>query len=333
MSNFYELGISIVLFWQNLGEWLLGPMKFLSFLGTMEFFLLLMPILYWSIDAVLGLRIGLILIISASTNSILKIAFHTPRPFWFSREVSAYSFEDSFGVPSGHAQNYAAGLGLLATSLKRRWVWVVTLILIFLIGVSRMYLAVHFPQDVIAGWIIGFFLVWLFIRLEKPAMDWMAKRNLTRRILAVLVVSLGFLLIGLIVKELLAGWSIPEIWVENARLAFPQEDLIDPLDISGFFETAGALFGFSAGALWLAERGGFEASGAWWKRIIRYVIGLAGVALLWFGLGAVIPGWIDPWRNVFDYLLFALVGFWISALAPLLFMSLNLASPKNEKTP
>jgi membrane-associated phospholipid phosphatase len=120
VDNIYELGINIVLFWQNLGEWLLTPMNFLSFLGEMRFFLLIMPILYWSIDAALGIRIGIILIVSVSTNSILKLVFHTPRPFWYSREVSGYAFEDSFGLPSGHAQNSVAVLGLLAASLKRR---------------------------------------------------------------------------------------------------------------------------------------------------------------------------------------------------------------------
>jgi membrane-associated phospholipid phosphatase len=333
MNDFYELGINMVLLCQNLGEWMLGPMNFFSFLGTMEFSILIMPILYWSIDVALGLRLGIILIISASTNSILKMAFHTPRPFWYSREVSAYAFEDSFGMPSGHAQNSAAVLGLLATSLKRRWVWVVTLLLIFLIGISRMYLAVHFPQDVITGWIIGFILVWLFLRFEKPVVNWLASRNLTRRILAVFAFSLGFLIIGLLVKELLANWNLPGTWLENAKLAFPDENAIDPFDISGLFETSGVLFGFSAGALWLAELGGFDAKGAWWKRLTRYIIGLAGVAVLWFGLGAVIPEGIDVWGLLVDYLLFALIGLWISALAPLLFRGLRLADPKNEKTP
>jgi len=305
-------------------------MNFLSFLGTLEFFLLIMPILYWSIDAALGLRIGIILIVSASTNSILKLVFHTPRPFWYSREVSAYAFEESFGLPSGHAQNSAAVLGLLAASLKRRWVWVVSLILIFLIGISRLYLAVHFPQDVIAGWIVGFILVWIFLRLEKPVIGWLAKRNLTRRISAALVFSLGILLVGLLVRELLSGWEIPNAWLENARLAFPIEELINPFDISGLFETTGVLFGFTAGALWLSEMGGFDAKGEWWKRLIRYIIGVVGVAIIWLGLGAIIQDEIGIFGYLIDYLLFAVMGLWISALAPFLFMRIKLADPKKE---
>jgi hypothetical protein len=210
---------------------------------------------------------------------------------------------------------------------------VVTLILIFLIGVSRVYLAIHFPQDVIAGWIFGFILVWIFLRLEKPVVSWLATRNLARRILAALVFSLGILLIGLLVKELLTGWNLPKTWVENASSYFPDEDLINSFNISGLFETTGVLFGFSAGALWLSELGGFDAKGVWWKRIARYIIGVAGVALLWYGLGGFIPDEIGVWGNILDYLLFAVMGLWISALALLLFKLLKLVDPKINKTP
>ena len=43
MEYLYELGISIVLLIQGLGEWLLAPMKLFSFLGSAEFYLLVMP--------------------------------------------------------------------------------------------------------------------------------------------------------------------------------------------------------------------------------------------------------------------------------------------------
>ena len=112
MDYLYDLGINIVLFVQNLGGWMISPMRFISFFGTAEFYLLIMPALYWCFDASLGLRIGIILLVSDSLNYILKVAFHAARPFWISRQVMSYSFESSFGLPSGHAQNSAAVFGL-----------------------------------------------------------------------------------------------------------------------------------------------------------------------------------------------------------------------------
>lgn len=328
MNFLFELGISIVLYVQNLGAWLINPIRFISFFGTAEFYLLIMPALYWCFDASLGLRVGIILLVSDGLNFILKVAFHSARPFWISRQVTSYSFESSFGMPSGHAQNSAAVFGLLAASLKRRWVWVVSLIAIFLIGVSRVYLAVHFPQDVILGWIIGFILVWVFLRLETPVASWFARQNLGIGILAVFAFSMLILAIGLIVREFNSGWQLPQTWVENARLAFPLEEPIDPFKISALLLTTGVLFGLSAGGLWISARGGFNAKGIWWKRILRFVVGVVGVVILWMGLGAILPEPINLLGYVLYYLQYALIGLWVSALAPILFVGLNLAKGK-----
>ena len=328
MDFLYEIGINIVLLVQNLGSWLISPIRFISFFGTAEFYLLIMPALYWCFDTTLGLRIGIILLSSDALNFILKAALHTARPFWVSRQVTGFSFESSFGMPSGHAQNSAAVFGLLAASLKRGWVWVVSLIAIFLIGFSRVYLAVHFPQDVIVGWSIGFILVWIFLKLEGPVSGWFATQKLGTGILVIFAFSLWILIIGVFVREISSGWQLPQTWVENARLAFPGEDLIDPFRLSPLILTTGVLFGLGSGGFWLFTRGGFNAKGIWWKRILRFVIGVVGVVVLWMGLGAILPEPNSFVGFVLYYLQYALIGLWVSALAPLLFIRLGLAEAK-----
>jgi membrane-associated phospholipid phosphatase len=327
MELLYQWGISIVLFVQNLGSWLLNPVQFISFFGTAEFYLLIMPALYWCFDAALGLRIGIILMVSNGLNFIIKMMFHTARPFWISRQVASYSFEPSFGMPSAHAQNSVAVLGLLAANFQRRWVWVVSLVAILLIGFSRVYLAVHFPKDVILGWIIGFLLVWIFLRLEGPVTGWFAKQNLGLGILVLFGFSMLILILGLVVREITSTWQLPQTWVENAHLAFPDEDPIDPFgfSISALYLTTGVLFGLSTGGFWIFLRGGFNAKGIWWKRVLRFLIGVVGVAVLWIGLGVVLPEPGTPVGNILYYFQYALIGFWISALAPLLFIRFNLA--------
>jgi hypothetical protein len=51
----YQLDLSWVIAFQSLGDWLVLPMRFVSFLGTEEFYILIMPILYWCVDASLGI--------------------------------------------------------------------------------------------------------------------------------------------------------------------------------------------------------------------------------------------------------------------------------------
>ena len=95
-------------------------------------------------------------------NLILKMGFNRPRPAIFIPEVRAVS--SSF--PSGHAMSAAIVYGtvayLAARLHKRRWaralIMFLALVVILLICISRLYLGVHYPSDVVAGVSIG--LAW-----------------------------------------------------------------------------------------------------------------------------------------------------------------------------
>lgn len=327
MNSIYDWSIRFILAFQQIGEWLLFPMLLFSFTGTEQFFLLFMPAMYWCVDTALGLRLGLILGVSNCLNGVLKLVLHQPRPFWYSDQVGAKALETSFGIPSGHAQNAAAVWGMFAASLKRGWVWVLTLLLILMIGLSRLYLAVHFPTDVVVGWLIGFLLVWLFLRLERPFLAWLNRLNLLAKLGVVFAISLGFVFLGILARWLLADWQIPAIWMENFARNFPDEPPLNPMNLSGLISTAGVLFGFSAGAIWIFAGSGFDAGGPVWKRLLRYVIGLLGVLVLFTSLDAIFPEGQDWLAFTFRYLRYALTGFWVTGLAPLIFIRLKLAEP------
>ena len=325
MSNLYDLGVQLILYLQGLGGWLLAPMETLSSLGSEQFFLLVMPFLYWCLEPALGARIGLVLLLSNGFNSILKLAFQTPRPFWYTREVAAHAYESTFGIPSGHAQNAAAIWGVLAAVLKRAWFWGFLIALVFLIGLSRVYLAVHFPQDVIVGWLIGIMVVWAYTRLEMPVKNWLVRQNPAVQISIAFFTSLVLLGVFGSIRIMMADYQLPVEWVENAQAAFPDEPPINPLSPDGILTAAGAFFGFSAGLIWLNRRGGFDVRGSWWQRGLRFLIGLAGLLLLWAGLGAVFPEGQAILAYVLRYLRYALVGAWVSGFAPIVFIWFGLA--------
>jgi membrane-associated phospholipid phosphatase len=325
---FFDTGLEIVLFIQNtFGDWIGTPSRILSFIGDEEFFLLILPFIYWSLHSALGLRIGFILLVSNGINGIFKLIFSTPRPFFYSTEVKPLTFESSFGIPSGHAQNAAAVWGVIAAFLNRAWIWILLVILILLIGLSRIAVGVHFPIDVVAGWLIGFTLLWLVIRLEKPVLTWLKNQPLTLRLVIAFLASLVIIFFGLIARSLAID-EIPATWIANASQAFPDEAPINPLRLDGIFTSAGTLFGLAAGAILLQAYSGFEVSGAWWKRLARYPVGLAGVILFYFGLGAIFPRGDDTLSYSLRYLRYFLVGIWVAAGAPLTFFFLRLATPR-----
>src|SRR5512136_3123567 len=205
MDTWLLWGTPVVVWLQSLGSFLVTPMKALSFLGTEEFFLLVMPAMVWCIDASLGLRIGMVLLTSTGVNSILKVLVGWPRPFWVSDSVKAYAFESSYGLPSGHAQNAMALWGRMAAGLKRAG-WAIGLgILILLISLSRLYLGVHFPSDVLAGWIVAAILLALFLWLEKPVMAWMARQSLGVQLLVPLLFALAMIGAGTLASRATAG--------------------------------------------------------------------------------------------------------------------------------
>ncbi|MFC2053678.1 phosphatase PAP2 family protein [Chloroflexota bacterium] len=326
MDAILNLNISFTLLVQSMGEWLGIPMIFFSFLGNEVFYLFVAPVLYWCINASLGFRLGLLLMISGVINSNLKIAFHHPRPYWYSTEVSAYSSESSFGFPSGHAQNAVVVWGTIAIWLQRLWTWILAILIIILIGFSRIYLGVHSASDVIAGWIIGVFILWIYVKWEQPVSRWLGVLHPYQQILVALGASLSMIFLGEIALNSLGDWTIPDSWIFNAAQAAPEAETIDPLALSGLVSNAGAFFGMAAGWIFIKHNGGFDAGGKWWQRLVRFGIGLLIVGLIWTGLGAFFPRGEDVASLSLRYIRYTLVGFWIIGLAPFIFIRLKLAN-------
>ena len=327
MDNLLNSGIQIILWLQSIGDWFTPIMKFFTFLGNEQFYLIIAPAILWCIDSTLGLRLGLFLMISGMLNTALKIAFHGPRPYWYTNNVKTLgSAENSFGAPSGHAQNAVVIWGTLAERIKQRWFWVVAVIVMVMIGVSRIYLAVHFPHDVLLGWLAGIVVLWLLLRLERPVVNWVKKYPSGIQILIAFLFSLILILIVMIAQLSLRGWSLPPEWVNNARLAFSDEPAINPLSYHNFLSGAGAFFGLAAGWIWITRLGGFSTRDDWWKLVLRYLVGLVGVLILYLGLGALFNDSETFISYTLRYLRYALIGFWMSGFAPWLFVKLRLAS-------
>ena len=104
---------------------------------------------------------------SGVINVIIKPLFSRERPeIWpWLVDETGYSF------PSGHSMLSAALIvGLIIISWRSRWHWAISLvgmILIFTVGISRLYLGVHYPSDVLAGWCIVGMIVCSILITEK----------------------------------------------------------------------------------------------------------------------------------------------------------------------
>lgn len=324
ITDLSELSINLIQSLQAIGDWLIPPMKFFTFLGVEEFYLLVMPVIIWAVDYSFGLRLGVMLLLSSSFNSILKMGFRQPRPYWSSADVKNLDQPwTDFGIPSGHSMTPASTYGLLATTFKRNWSKVLIWVIIFLIGFSRLVLGVHFLQDVLVGWAFGLILLWLFLRYEERVKEWFNTKRMGARIGTIFGISIGLVLVGALIVFLQGDYTVPQTWQANA--SHPPDKPIDPFSLDGLIASSATLFGLVSGSVWLGSRGVFNDEGTVWNRLIRFLVGVIGVALLWKGLGSIFPGDADFLSYALRYLRYSLIGFWISGLAPALFMKLKLA--------
>ena len=144
-------------------------MQFFTFLGTHHFlipanFALIGYFLFIRRHRWYSIKIPVVSLSSVLLMYVLKFIFNRPRPLIpLLKEAKGLSF------PSGHALNSVAFYGLLIYLVYRnvkhialKWSLIVLLsFIILMIGISRVYLRVHYVSDVVAGYCVG--LMWLII--------------------------------------------------------------------------------------------------------------------------------------------------------------------------
>jgi membrane-associated phospholipid phosphatase len=286
--------------------------KSFTALGTELLYVPALLLLFWCADEKKGARLGFIMILSTFFNGFFKELLKQPRPFALEPSVGL-AFEPSYGIPSGHAQLslcfalplaiWASGLGPTRRNNGASAIRIGAALFIPCIAFTRLYLGVHFPTDILAGWLLGGVVLGLWFLLEPRTTPLLEAGGLRCRLITVALVAIGM----------------------NAL--YPQD------------RTLGSLFlGFGAGYALMRKHFPFSAaSGPAPVRLLRYALGLAGGALIYLGLKMAFPGgdslfsslpyWgaSSPYHGLGRFLRYGLTGFWASALAPRLFLRLRLA--------
>jgi hypothetical protein len=291
-------------------------MKALSFLGSPALYVVLIPFLFWCVDEKQALRLGLLLLFSAWLNSSLKMLFKQPRPYQLDRGVArAYESGASaqYGLPSGHAQHsLALALGLASWKKKAAFF---ALPAAFLIALSRLYLGVHFPTDLLAGWFLAL-LVCALERLLSPFLEAFLEKGGTRAKLITLAL-LAFVMNSLHAWDpgpggLLLGFGGGYVFM---RRRFP---LYTPCAAS--FCTAPPAAAETRRTK-LCQRILFPA--------LRYALGMAGLFLLYLVSFTLLPEEASSYYRLARFCFYGITGFWVSAAAPALFVRLRLVPGRN----
>ncbi|MGE5552570.1 MAG: phosphatase PAP2 family protein [Betaproteobacteria bacterium] len=254
-----------------------------TMLGAEEFYLLVIPTLYWCVDRTQGRRLGRLFLLSAFVNVWLKGLFHTSRPSPAQVRVLFPESGTGYAFPSGHAQGAATFWGYLALRRRRRWVTLLAGLLIFLVALSRLYLGLHWPSDVAGGLALGLLFAWVW---ERAGRWWEDE-------------------LGAIV------WPLRAV----GAFLFPLLLLLAERGPNAV-KLVGALAGFSGGAVLAGPWATLPKTEGGTRQVAKVLLGLSGLFLLRTGLKTIFPASL-----LFDGLRYGLIGLWVGFLVPWLFAS------------
>ena len=315
----YEWGIEVIRVIQKVQTpFFTAVMKFVSALGTEALYVPLILFIFWWIDEKRGLRFVILIIFTAWINGFMKDLLKQPRPFNLDTSLGL-AFEPTYGAPSGHAQMSLCFWIPMAAWLEKKWprraVWAAAVSFVLLIGFTRLYLGVHFPTDLFAGWILGGIILFIFF-VSSPFIE-------------KLFASGGFRL-----------QNITAAVIALSMNGLYPRDRIYP-----------ALFlGFCLGYTLMKQRFPFHARGEINGKkpgaqvmILRCLTGFAGMVIVFVTLRFIFPGeeslfsdipfWgkASPFYDMGRFIRYGLLGFWASAGVPRLFQRMGLASSESPK--
>jgi membrane-associated phospholipid phosphatase len=267
-------------------------------LGSDYFYVTLIAIGFWAVDKRASILTAFVLIVSVVSNYWLKVTFKNSRPPSTNWLPGAYA--SNYSLPSGHAQNSTTLWGWLGIKIKTWWMGILSTVLMVLIGLSRIYIGVHWLGDVLLGWAVGLLLLIVLWRLEEPTRSILSKYNPN-------MLYLGLAVFGLVAMIL--------------------TELLSPVTIAGlegnFGANGGLIIGLAIGLALESRYVNFETTpkyGEKWRAALRVIIGLILVFVIMFGLSPILPTDVY-WLRAIRYTLGAI---FVAFVWPFLFKKLSL---------
>ncbi|MDR1748993.1 MAG: phosphatase PAP2 family protein, partial [Spirochaetaceae bacterium] len=151
----YLWGLEVIRAFQSAASPVLTAIvKAVTFLGDPVAYVILIAVIFWCIDERRGALLGIVTLFSAGVTTVIKDNLRILRPFYYDPSVKLIE-QSGFSTPSGHAQGSASFWGLFALTMRSKprrsrslqscLKWAVGLGIPFLVGLSRIYLGVHYP--------------------------------------------------------------------------------------------------------------------------------------------------------------------------------------------
>ena len=231
-----------------------GFFQFITMLGEEYFYIFMLSFVFWCVDKRFGYKLSFAFLFSGMINAVAKSIVGAKRPIGV-EGIRSLRVETATGnsFPSGHTQNITAFWVSLMKRLRRRWGYVVGCVLILLVGVSRLYLGVHWPVDVVGGIVLG---------------------------------TASALIADVLFERATRGnraWGSLPLLIPAVAVAFTWRDSADLVKGAGTF--AGFLVGYAIETGFVR----FSEKAPGWKQAVKFVLGLMVTLGLKEGLKLIFP--------------------------------------------
>jgi membrane-associated phospholipid phosphatase len=127
----------------------------ITILGEETLIILLVVALWFAVDKKLAQQVFFVTATSLSVNGIIKNFAKVPRPFTKGISCVRVDTATGYAFPSGHTQGFATWSSFFAVKYKKTWFRILIGALIAAVGISRLYLGAHYPSDVVVGIALG----------------------------------------------------------------------------------------------------------------------------------------------------------------------------------
>jgi len=283
----------ILVFFQNHSSHFLDILvEGVTISGEQSVFIVVIALLFWCFSKKYGFMMSVSLLLSVTVNGVLKIIFRKPRPFEVLDFIKARRVHTATGYsfPSGHTQSGTAFYFTAASIIRSRAAWAGAILISMLIAVSRVYLGVHWPVDVIASLFLGSILAIAVSSFMSRIYNNSSQLNL-----------FVYCLIGLVSLALII-MLVLEFTVFQGSIK-----------ITDFFKGSGVFLGLLCGFLLDRRYLNYSSSkGSLRIKTVRYVTGVLFLAMVLHGLKIIFPDHI-----ISHTIRYALVGLSVTFLYPL----------------
>ncbi len=292
---------SILYFFRDISNPVLDKIfTIITMLGEQYFIIAVISLVYWNISKRYGFILSFSFLVSVASSEILKLLFHTKRPFEVLENLYPVRVETALGYsfPSGHTQAATSFFVTGSLFYKKINLFISALVISALVAISRLYLRVHWLIDVIGGLAIGFIIsIIMYFILDEIS------KNAKRRSLLVLVffIITSMALIVLNIVELIRGWG--DIKIEST------------------YKILSVFGGCSLGFFLEDKIVKFSNKNSFIKKTIVFILGIGTTLFFMIVLKKVFPD-----KYLFDTIRYFFIGVWITFLYPLLCLNFKLFS-------